>query len=209
MVKSTIHFIGLKKQYYLCHMKFLVTAFIAFFPLIGFSQEKIEREKRIKTDEVPSKAIEWMDDAYEDVESQIKWYFEETSGSYSYEAKLKYLDDLHSVEFDTLGNIQDIEIIKEWDELRPEVKENLRNYFQSNFKKFKIRKIQIQYTGEEDDLEDLIDENEFDDLTIRYEIKFYGKTDQDKKIWEALFDDEGKFIEKQEVIINTSNNLNF
>ncbi|KAB1064874.1 hypothetical protein [Salibacter halophilus] len=190
-------------------MKSLLVALISFIPILSLAQEKIEREKRIKSNEVPSKAIEWMDDAYEDLENQIKWYFEETSGSYSYEAKVKFMDDLHSVEFDTLGNIQDIEIIKEWDELLPGVKENLQNYFQSNFKKFKIRKIQIQYTGDEDDLEDLIDENEFEDLTIRYEIKFYGKTEQDKKIWEALFDDEGKYIQKREVILNTSNNLNF
>ena len=199
----------LKKPYYFCNMKSLLVALISFIPILSLAQEKIEREKRIKSNEVPSKAIEWMDDAYEDLENQIKWYFEETSGRYSYEAKVKFMDDLHSIEFDTLGNIQDIEIIKEWDELLPEVKENLQNYFQSNFKKFKIRKIQIQYTGDEDDLEDLIDENEFDDLTIRYEIKFYGKTEQDKKIWEALFDDEGKYIQKREVILNTSNNLNF
>jgi hypothetical protein len=190
-------------------MKSLVILIISLSPLISLSQEKIEREKRINSNEVPSEALDWIDDAYEDIENKIKWYFEESSGSYSYEAKMKFMDDLHSVKFDTLGQIKDIEIIKEWNELQPNVKDNLQKYFQSNYKKFKIRKIQIQYTGDEDDLEDLIDENEFEDLTIRYEIEFYGKTEQSKKIWEALFDDEGNFIQKREVILNTSNNLNF
>ena len=81
--------------------------------------------------------------------------------------------------------------------------------FGSNFLKYRIRKIQQQWTGTPDDLEDATDENEIDNITIRYEIEFYGRNEEERSLWEGLFDNRGNFIEKRKVILRPTDNLNF
>jgi hypothetical protein len=96
------------------------------------AQEKIEVEKRITVGELPVKAIEWFDDAYERAR-KTRWYYEETSGQKSYEAKLKWKRRMHSVEFDTTGVVQDIEISIEWQDLPETIRQNITSYLDSAF----------------------------------------------------------------------------
>ena len=176
--------------------------------------QKIERESRIKEGEVPEKAIEWSKDAFEGL-GKIKWYRELSSESEneatkeSYEAKLYWKGKYHSVEFDKNGNIEDIEIIRSWRELSEEVREKLEEYFKEEYDKYKIQKIQIQYTGSSDNLEDIIDEEEFEDITTRYEIVYYGKNSENKYLWEGLFNETGEFIEKSRIVQRPTDNLNY
>ncbi|MFW5821240.1 MAG: hypothetical protein ACOCWA_08120, partial [Bacteroidota bacterium] len=107
------------------------------------------------------------------------------------------------------GIIEDIEKEFGFEELDPEVQQNLTGWFNSKYLNYNIRKIQQQWTGSPDDLEDAVDENELEDITIRYEIEFYGKDEEQKALWEGLFDKQGKFIEKRKVILRPTDNLNF
>jgi len=172
------------------------------------AQEKAEIEKRTQADEVPVTAVEWLDDAYEKAR-RIRWYYEETSGIQSYEAKLKWKGQMHSVEFDTSGMIQDIEILVEWEELPENVRKNIAAFIDSAFHKHRIEKIQKQWTGAPSDLEDLIDEEEQEALNTSYEIEFYGKNDIHDELWEGLFDAEGRLLKKRIVKLIPNDNLNF
>lgn len=187
---------------------FIILNLFILISFQSYAQEKIEREIGVKKDEVPQAAVEFMEDAFEGAR-KIKWYYEETSGKQSYEAKLKWEGRLNSVEFNTNGLIEDIE--KEYDlkELDPSVQQQLQEWFGSNFLKYRIRKIQQQWTGTPDDLEDATDENEIDNITIRYEIEFYGRNEEERSLWEGLFDNRGNFIEKRKVILRPTDNLNF
>ncbi|SDG73166.1 hypothetical protein SAMN04488027_1062 [Psychroflexus sediminis] len=175
---------------------------------LAFAQEKNEVEKRIKKEDVPRQAKDWLNDAYEN-KRKTKWYFQTDGDEKAFEAKLKHEKHLHSVEFDMNGKVRNIEVLIDKNELDEEVRKVISNYLNTSYTKFSISKIQIQYTGEGDDLEDVIDEDEFENITISYEIEFYGKTDTEDELWEALFDAEGILIKKRIVNLKATDNLDY
>ncbi|HAH38221.1 MAG TPA: hypothetical protein DEQ87_17330 [Algoriphagus sp.] len=187
----------------------LILVFVCLIPVLGFSQEKIEREKRVDEKEVPKAAIEWLYDAFEEIKKP-KWYQEFFESGYSFEAKFFKDGRYFSVEFDSLGIIQDVEIEMPLDEILPEVQKNLTAYWEETYSDFKLIKIQRQYSGDPDDLEDFFDENEVENILERYEIEYIGKEkDGVEQIWEATFDAQGKFISKRVVVVRIMDNLIF
>lgn len=173
----------------------------------SFSQNKIERESSIKSRDVPSDAIDWIKDSFENVK-RPKWYLEYSQNGKSYEAKFNYMGHFHSVEFDSLGNVQDVEIEIEETEVAPDVWAVIQSYFVSEYQQVKVEKIQRQLTGSKSDLENFFDEDEIQGIVTRYEIVYQGKNKL-WELWEALFDDSGHFISKLKVEIPPSNNLIF
>lgn len=174
----------------------------------GFAQEKNEVEKRIKKQEVPQQAKAWLNDAYEN-KRKTRWYFQTDGDEEVYEAKLKHKKHLHSVEFNLEGDVQNVEVLIKEKEIDKEVHQNLINYLENNYNKYSFSKIQIKYTGEGDDLEDMIDEEEFEDITINYEIEYYGKSDSEDELWEGIFDEKGIFLSKRVVKIKNTDNLDY
>ncbi len=81
----------------------------------GLSQVKVEREHRIKKNQFPDAAHDFIKEKLQDAK-KIRFYKETDTTKISYEAKFKK-DKLHySVEFDESGKLEDIEIlIKEVD----------------------------------------------------------------------------------------------
>lgn len=189
-------------------LKFFTISLVIFCVSFGFSQEKNEVEKRIKKSEVHKQAKEWLSDAYEG-KRKTKWYFQTDGEKEVFEAKLKHKKQLHSVEFDLDGKVQNIEILIDESELDKEISKVINRFFKTNYNKFSISKIQIQYTGKGDDLEDVIDENEFENITISYEIEYYGKSDTEDELWEGLFDAEGFLIEKRIINLKATDNLDY
>lgn len=173
----------------------------------SFSQNKIERELRVKPREVPEDAKEWLRDAFEDVRKP-KWYLEYSQNGKSYEAKFNYKGHFHSVEFDSLGNIEDVEIEINASEVSQEVWKEIQAYFDTHYEQVKVEKIQRQLTGSKSDLEDFFDEDEAEGIVTRYEIVYQGKNNL-WELWEALFDESGKLISKLKVQIRPSHNLIF
>ncbi|MEX2565718.1 MAG: hypothetical protein WD431_07245 [Cyclobacteriaceae bacterium] len=186
----------------------LACFFSFFIPLLSLGQEKVEREYRVKSREVPAEARDWLDDSFEG-RKKVKWFMEETSGKRSFEAKFSWNKEAFSVEFDLSGKIEDIEIQQEWANLPKEVKFNMESYFNGKYSKWRIEKIQWQYLGDPDDLEDLMDEDEQEGIQLRYEIEYYGEGEEGKNLWEGLFDDEGEIIGRREIIIPPADNLFF
>ncbi|SHN15472.1 hypothetical protein SAMN04488057_108134 [Cyclobacterium lianum] len=186
----------------------IVNVLLFFASLVAYGQEKVEREYRVKVREVPAEAREWLDDAFEG-HKRVKWFMEETSGKKSFEAKFPWKKEDYSVEFDLSGKIEDIEIQKNWQDLSEAIRNNLEVYFEANYSKWRIEKIQMQFTGEPDDLEDMIDEEEQEQIVIRFEIEYYAEKGEGKGLWEGLFDKDGNFMNKREVMIPPVDNLFF
>lgn len=175
---------------------------------ISFAQEKNEVEKRVKKNEVPQDAIDWFKDAYE-TQSKVRWYYQTDGDDKSYEVKLKYKKQWHSIEFDLDGQVLDIEIQIEENEILDDARQSIMDYLNTTFTKYSIKKIQIQFTGDADDLEDLIDENEMEDLKINYEIEYYGKTDSDNALFEGLFDENGQLLQQRIMTVKLTDNLDY
>lgn len=190
---------------------FLKTLFLftLSFGLIHFcfSQEKIERESRIRSSEVPEPAKEWLCDSFEELK-RVRWFLESSQNGISYEAKFHYNGDYHSVEFNSSGIVEDVEIEIRQSRVPKEVWNEISSYFDAEFNQVKIEKIQIQFSGSISDLEDFFDENEREGILTRYEIVFQGRSSS-WGLWEALFDSTGKFISKIKVKIRTNDNLVF
>ncbi|AEL28762.1 hypothetical protein [Cyclobacterium marinum] len=185
-----------------------VVWFMCMFPLISNAQVKIEKESKVLSREVPFKSVSWVEEVF-DQKKKLKWYFETSAESHSYEAKFHQKKKKYSVEFSKDGTLEDIEVIVHWRKLPVEVKQNISKYFSEQFLKTKIRKIQIQYTGSDENLKNWIVSKKSDAVEIKYEVEFYGKTSSEKKLWEGLFDKEGELLMKREIVLAPSNNLFF
>ncbi len=173
------------------------------------AQNKIESEERIKGKEVPDQAKDWLHDTFEKIKKP-KWYREYFENGMSYEAKFLYDDSFYSVEFSSLGEIEDVEVEIEFGDLDHQVRENLKEYFTTNYTLSKIEKIQIQYSGDEDDLEDFFDEDEDEGIQVQYEIEYAGKdADGEYQLWEGTFDHQGVFLGKRKIILRPADNLVF
>ncbi len=187
-------------------MKILLNIWVL---LIGFSvlaQEKREVERRIKEAEVPEAALSWIDNAFHK-KSGVRWYEEISSGKMSYEAKFKWKMRRYSVEFDQTGKIEDIEIRRSIKKLPESFRKTFLSYLDQNYSKHKVTKIQEQWTGEDDDLITALQGQNLNGLTIRYEIEFYGKNDDEDELWEGLFEQSGELIQRKRIVLRPIDNM--
>jgi hypothetical protein len=176
--------------------------------MIAGAQVKTERETRVSRRNVPEQAREFINETFEGFK-RVRWYFEESNEGNSYEAKFRWQRKQYSVKFDTTGKLVDIEWIIAFEEIPETAKENIMGYLNQNFTSFRILKIQKQLLGDEDDLEDFIDEDEYDDVTINYEFEIQGKTPDENKLWEILFSSEGEVLLRREINLPDNFNLDF
>ena len=171
-----------------------------------FAQQKREFEKKINEQDVPIKAVDFVKRSFVKTRG-LNWYEELSSGKQSFEAKFKYNGKWYSVEFDPNGLIEDIEIRMKISELPQELQSKLLSYLNSNYQKHKFIKIQEQWSGKERAMMKAVQTKDLSQITIRYEIEFYGKNEQEDAMWEGLFDQGGNLIERREIILRPTDNL--
>lgn len=186
-----------------------VILFLSVFwtSISAFSQEKIEREVKVKPSQVPAPAKQWLSDAFENLRKP-KWYLEYSQTGKAFEAKFLWKKYFYSVEFDSIGGLQDVEIEIHSSEIPPDSWKQIQRYFSEEFKEVSVQKIQRQLIGSESDVEDFFDENESEGITIRFEIVFEGKIDT-WQVWEGLFDELGVLISVIKVQQRPTDNLVF
>jgi hypothetical protein len=173
-----------------------------------YAQEKFERESRLKRSDVPEKALCFIDSL--EIKSRVKWYFEQGLERSSIEAKFKKDKKKHSVEFDSLGNIEDVEILIKWKKLPAQLKDSINFQFQTDCAKHKIEKVQIQFTGGCEALFAKIKTQEINLLlTTRYEIIVRCSSSNDINLFEYLFGEDGEVISRSKIIFKNSTNLEF
>ncbi|MDN3690758.1 hypothetical protein [Cyclobacterium jeungdonense] len=195
-------------------MPFVKLPIFSFIGLLVFysgqtmGQEKTEREFRVKAEEVPEAAKRWVIQAF-NPSNKIKWFYEETSGKSSFEAKFSHDRLNHSVEFDLSGKIEDVEVQVKWTELPEKIQDAITAYFESKFSKFRIEKVQVQYTGEPNEMIKWAKTASSGLIQTRYEVEFYGESENAKKLWEGLFDENGKMLNLREIILPAASNLFF
>lgn len=181
---------------------------IIHLPCTLFAQEKFEKESRIKKTNVPLKARLFIDSLQ--AQHTIKWYKEEGLLENTIEAKFKNDKTLYSVEFDTLGNIQDLEIEINWEDMPSSVGDSILALLKKDCIKNKIIKIQRQYSGKE--LIPLSFENfhlKRESLVINYELIVRCKEQNNVVLFEYLFDEKGLFISKSTIVFKNSSHLEY
>jgi hypothetical protein len=163
------------------------------------AQAKYESEFRIKKSEFPQNAIALIRDQIEDVK-RLRFYKEIDSVTISFEAKFKK-DRLHySIEFNSEGVLQDVEIrIREID-VPNDVLKSITKHLEKAHPNYKIHKIQQQYPIRDGMRVKKLIEDAFQNLLlpyINYELIVSCKADTGRLEFEYLFDGEGNFISKR------------
>src|SRR5690606_31356945 len=115
-------------------------------------KNKYEREYSIKKSEVPLKANNFIN---ETLNGKVKWYGEENLKGKAIEAKGKKDKKLYSVKFDTLGNVQDVEVVVSFKSLSKEIQSKIQKELKGQFSSIKIIKTQIQWLGSQEVLKQL------------------------------------------------------
>ena len=178
-------------------MRCFITILLIGISCLAFSQEKYEKETKVDVSEVPENALKFVE-SYAEV-AKFKWFKEESFEGVSYEAKGKINGQRYSVEFGEDGILQDIEVKMDFDEIESQTGSTITSYLESNYKKHKLVKVQIQYAGDLDNLTPVVDQK-LESLTIKYEIVLYANNDEGHKQYEMLFSASGKH-EKTAVIV--------
>lgn len=190
-------------------MRILIAILFVLVHFCIFSQ-KAEHEIRVESTEVPLKAREWLNKV-EIYRKHPKWFEETTSGKKSFEIKFVHDHQLYSIEFDSIGNIEDVEILKKKKDLAKAVQEEIQKELQAKYDKIKFVKIQFQFSNAsgKNALLDFVNGQAMENIELNYEIEFEGKVDGVWKMNEGKFTDQGTLISTREIVIRSTENLNY
>lgn len=170
----------------------LILAILFIFPFYSFSQSKTELEERVEKKDVPLAAQQFIDSLH--FSSKIKWFVEQDHEKKTFEAKTKSKGKKYSIEFDSLGNIEDIEIEMKWKKIPLTTQNAICSILKTDFDKVKINKIQIQYSGNSIDLIHFRKNKK--NLVISYEIVLKGQKSSQTSFYEYLFSEKGELEKK-------------
>jgi hypothetical protein len=173
--------------------------------LHSYSQSKIEVEERIEKEDAPLSAQKFIDSLH--FSSKIKWFVEQDYDKKTYEAKTKSEEKKYSIEFDTLGQIEDIELQIKWNQIPIPTQKIICKKLNIDFEKHKIKKIQIQYSGKEIDL--LNFKTSTENLIIKYEIVIKGQKESKTSFYEYLFSEKGVFEEQIQFEFRNTDHLEY
>lgn len=173
-----------------------------------FAQDKFEKESRIKQKEVPKKALAFITKL--NINTKVKWYLETSLTKKSIEAKYKYNNLNYSVEFDTLGNIEDVEVELNWEDLSQAIARIVNKRLSEECIKHKVVKVQQQFLGTQQELIDVIaNPSSKSAVETNYELIVKCKTDKDINLFEYLFNNKGNIVSKSKIVFKNSSHLEF
>jgi hypothetical protein len=179
--------------------------YLLFYCSFCFSQSKYEKEERIDVSEFPKVAQNYFNTISDQV-NYLKYYKEIDGDKQSFEVKFKLKKQYYSVEFDTLGIIEDIEIVIKKKHIPQAVLNNISSYFNESFKKHRLIKIQKQYikTSNKTDLQFLQQIlTNINEKNTNYEIISEVKTNEGRTLKEFIFNSNGTF-EKSRTVTSSS-----
>lgn len=178
---------------------------ITMNPYLLAQDQKKEIETSIKMSEMPVPSLNILDQFWND-EKKGDFYREFDGDSVSYEAKFMHGAYLLSIEFNEIGLIQDIEKLIEFDEIPENTGNAINSYLNDQYTKFKITRIQRQYSGGDELTISFLNED-FGSLTIRYELEIEAQNKEELGAFEFLFNENGKFLQKRRIVRRSLDNI--
>ena len=190
-------------------MKKYAVFLILFNSLIIYSQEKFEKEYRIKEDKVPKSAVEFISSL--DFQKKVKWFAEESNDGKTFEAKVVYNKHKCSIEFSEQGEFIDLEKEVKFNSIESKNSSTILKNLRKEFLKFRIKKVQLQYIGNESDVYKTLFQSTTSEEIVKpnYEIVIKAKKDKSYSLYEILFNSQGKIIKQLKFKPTSSLNLEF
>lgn len=180
----------------------------AFQPACAQDGVKREREVKVGMEAVPENAMLWLKDAL-DLPKRLNWYKQMSDDVRVYEVKYNWKGDFYSVEFDVDGEIVNIEILRKWGQLPDAGREGMEAYFDSTYSRHKLQKVQVQYTGESEQLKSVFSDAINEGLQLNYEVVYRGRDQSEHALWESLFDRDGVHLERSRIVLRAVDNISY
>lgn len=166
------------------------------------AQVKNEREYRIKIGDFPEKAIQELK-GYMKNARRIRYFQEVNHKNVSFEIKLNLEGFKHSIEFDSLGNLEDVETVIKKHEMPSAPLKGVEQSFDSEFTRYRIVKIQRQYPKEAFNSNEEVFNKAFqnhESPEVNYEIVVAGRKKEGFKDYEMTFNSNGELLNIREFI---------
>lgn len=184
---------------------------IGFFLIFSgqlFAQQKFEKESRIQPNEVPACALQFIHAL--PFEDKIKWYKEEGLDKVSIEAKFRSDKVRYSIEFDSLGKVEDVEIEIETEDIKCNSWKAIAAQLERDCSRYRISKVQKQYTGDAANLISLLSSDSVpSSIKLRYEVVVACRQGRKVTPFEYLFSEEGELISISEIVFKSSSHLEY
>ena len=153
-------------------------------------QTKFEKEVRISTDSVPPAALKFIEEA--PFKNKIRWYKEYGLKDSSIEAKTRHKGKRWSIEFNSNGSLEDIEVEYKLSDLKPSIRQNIEKHLDEKFKNHSVDKLQFQFNGSPSAIKNwLKDQQRISGIIIKYALIVNAKVDSEYKSFEMLYDYTG------------------
>ena len=166
---------------------------------MGHAQQKNEKEERIRENVFPKIALQLLRDHIKNPRN-LKYYRETDSLKMSYEAKFKLKKRRYSVEFTKTGELEDVEVLINREEVPPGTMEKIRTYLKNNTRKYHIERIQKQYVNTPDiNSIDVLKSalNNLSSQVINYEMIIWVSRREASGRVEFTFDHQGNFVSER------------
>ena len=160
----------------------------------------MEREKRVKKEEVPVTIINMMN-KFTAKAKKVRYYLETDGNHTSFEIKFLLGKNHYSVEFSNSGSLEDVEVVVDFRKLDKSLHENILSHLKK-YDNFKVKKVQKQFSSRSQSDEEVIEmaiQNVATEI-VRYEIIVETKADGSWTTYEMVFDDLGNFLSEKEVV---------
>jgi hypothetical protein len=184
---------------------------------VGYSQEKIgekyEKEIKIKKEDFPENALNILSPILQK-DKRSRFYKEINQDNYSYEYKSTYNTEKLSIKFDQNGQLEDIEVKQDFTTITDDIGLKILDYFNNNFQKYKLNKIQFQYAPAEHETKSdaaffkQFLEQDLNQSIIKYEIE--GEVidaQKERGYYEFVFSTTGEIEKVREIIQRADDNI--
>jgi len=186
--------------------------FLCLSFVLSAQEIKYERERGIKEEKVPRLAYAWIRSCLSSLKIKApKWYYEEGLKAYSYEYKFRLGRQRYSVEFDSTGHLEDIELLVHFRDLPDTLQSSICNYLKTQYSAYKIERVQWQYTGDASCLCTMFQKRETKpdacaDVAVEMEVLLRTHK-KEKARKELLFDLHGNLLKQRKIVEHKTENM--
>ena len=172
----------------------LIVLIFLFVSTLRAQTLKYEHEKSISASKVPGNALKTVEKITKQTKKG-KWFVENSIDKISYEYKASFNHQKISIEFDSLGNFEDLELNYPLEKLSPEAIKNIKSILDSKYSSYKIKKLQLQWNDVEKALlyANSVNYSNIEMIVKARKAKTFG-------IFELLFDKDAKFMSESEIV---------
>ncbi|MEZ4984233.1 MAG: hypothetical protein R2795_04215 [Saprospiraceae bacterium] len=171
-------------------------------------QVKYEREYRVAATDFPENAQQFI--AGCETKGKVKWLKEEHSEGYSWEAKFRKAGKHYSVEFDSLGQLQDVETIVRQREIDTAVWDAIHRALEARLGTTKVIRLQEQWTGNAAMLQRAILAGTAQPgITTCFEVECTARDRKHFRAYEVLTDAKGAILLVRPIAAPNTQNLDY